>query len=42
MINFNDQSERKKTGYNGFLVAQSTVMRDENENKKQRSANKQS
>ena len=40
MLNFNDQSERKQTGENGFLVAQTTVKRHENKNKKQRSTNK--
>ena len=35
MIKFNDQLERKQTGQNGFLVAQTTVNRHENENKNQ-------
>ena len=42
MIKFNDQSERKQTDQNNFLVAQTTVKRHENENKKQRSNNKES
>ena len=40
MIKINNQSER--TGYYGFVVAQTTVKRHENKNKKQRSTNKQS
>ena len=42
MIKFNDQLERKQTGQNGFLVAQITFEKYENENKKQRSTNKKS
>ena len=42
MIKFNDQSERKLTDQNGFLIAQTTVKRYENKNKKQRSTKKQS
>ena len=42
MIKFNDSLESKQTGWNGFFVAQITVKRHENENKEQRSANKQS
>ena len=39
MITFNDQSEWKQTGWNGFLVAQTTNKRDENENKNQPTKN---
>ena len=42
MIKFNDQLERKQTGQNGFLVAQTTISRLENKNKNQRSTNKKS
>ena len=42
MIKFNDQSEKKYTGQNRFLVAQTTAARHGNKNKKQRSTNKQS
>ena len=42
MIKFNDQLERKQTGQNKFLVAQTTVYRHGNKNKKQRSTNKHS
>ena len=35
MIKINDQSERQYTGWYGFLVAQTTVKRHENKNKKQ-------
>ena len=38
-MKFNDQLERKQTGQNGFLVAQTTVKRHENKSKKQRSTN---
>ena len=42
VIKFNGQPERKQTGQNGFLVAQTTVKRLENKNQKQRSINKKS
>ena len=34
IIKFNDQLERKQTGWNGFLVVQTTVKRHKNKNKK--------
>ena len=37
MINY---IERKQTGQNGFLVAQTTIKKHENKNKKPRSINK--
>ena len=40
IIKFNNQSERKQTCQNRFLVAQTTVYRHENKNKKQKSSNK--
>ena len=40
MIKFNDQLERKQTGQNGFLVAQTTVKRHENKKEMQRSTKK--
>ena len=43
MIKFNDELARNQTGYNGFLVAQTTVKKYENKNnKKRRSTNKKS
>ena len=42
MIKFDNQSKRNETGQNGFLLAQTIVMRHENKNKKQRSTYKQS
>ena len=40
VLKFNDQLERKQTCQNKFLVAQTTVKRHENKNKKQRSTKK--
>ena len=44
MIKLNYQSERKKKGYNGFLVTQTTIKRheDSKDQQDQRSSNKQS
>lgn len=42
VIRFNYQSERKQTGLNMFLIAQTTVKAHENKNKKQIPTNRES
>ena len=42
VIKLNNQLQSKETGWNEFLVAQTTVKRRENKSKKQRLTNKKS